>query len=226
VRFDRYHFVLMPKTSDSIQSIHVDLSANRLDESEAMTVINRFLSVMTWCYDRFAVAQGGWSGNPVPVPVPNRSMAFTTAQHWLINRKIPDSDERHRALGLYREALNAQHNSLISYAVLNYYKIFELRYAKSSLTTWILDNLDRVRRSSDDPEMNRFLAQCGTEPPETYIVRACRNAVAHARPSYRSDPDRADEIKRLYIAGDIMHRLARHFIKNEFGISTIIYAED
>lgn len=56
VKFDRYHFVLMPKTRDHVQSVHVDLTANALTDREAMTMINRFLSVMTWCDDQFAIA--------------------------------------------------------------------------------------------------------------------------------------------------------------------------
>jgi len=57
VKFDHYHFVLMPKTNDHVQSIHIDLTANRLTDSKAMTKINRFLSVMTWCDDQFSIAK-------------------------------------------------------------------------------------------------------------------------------------------------------------------------
>jgi hypothetical protein len=119
IKFDQYRFVLMPKTRDHVQSIHVDLTANRLKDAEAMTLVNRFLSLMTWCDDQFAIAQGGWSGNPVPVPVLKRNLAFTTTYNWVFNRKLPASDEVRRALALYREPRNAQQNAMISYAVLN-----------------------------------------------------------------------------------------------------------
>jgi hypothetical protein len=76
IKFDKYQFVLMPKTETHVQSIHVDLTANHLTDREAMTIINRFLSIMTWCDDQFAIAQDGWSGNPVPVPVRKRDLAF------------------------------------------------------------------------------------------------------------------------------------------------------
>jgi hypothetical protein len=69
VRFGQYHLVLMPKTKENTQSIHIDLHANRLGDEEALTVVNRFLSVLSWCDDQFAITQDGWSGNPVPVPV-------------------------------------------------------------------------------------------------------------------------------------------------------------
>src|SRR3546814_10684685 len=48
ITFDRYKLVLMPKTKDHVQSIHIDLHANRLSMEEARTVINRLLSLMTW----------------------------------------------------------------------------------------------------------------------------------------------------------------------------------
>ena len=67
VEFDRYHLVLMPKTRDHVQSVHIDLHANRLSDLDAMTVVNRFLSMMTWCDDQYAVAQGGTSGSPETV---------------------------------------------------------------------------------------------------------------------------------------------------------------
>jgi len=86
VKFDRYHLALIPKTRDNVQSVNMDLTANGLDDREAMTVINRFLSVMSWCDDNFAIAQHGWSGNPVPVPVSKRDLAFTTAYDYIFDR--------------------------------------------------------------------------------------------------------------------------------------------
>src|SRR3546814_14544575 len=78
---------------------------------EARTVINRFLSLMTWCDDQYAIAQDGWSGNPVPVAVPKRNLAFTTTYHWVFNRDIPVSEDVLRALALYREGRNAEQRS-------------------------------------------------------------------------------------------------------------------
>src|SRR3546814_18303966 len=83
----------MPKTKDHVQSIHIVLHANRLSMEEARTVINRFLSLMTWCDDQYAIAQDGWSGNPVPVAVPKRNLAFTTTSHWVFNRDLPVSED-------------------------------------------------------------------------------------------------------------------------------------
>jgi hypothetical protein len=108
----------LPKTKEHIQSINIDLTANKLTMREASTVMNLFLSLMTWCDDQFAVAQDGWAGSPVPSPVPRRNLAFTTTPYWLFDPKISSDNDALRALALYREARNAEQNYLVSYAVI------------------------------------------------------------------------------------------------------------
>ncbi|WP_194473094.1 methylamine utilization protein MauJ [Bradyrhizobium sp. CCBAU 51753] len=228
ITFDQYQLVLMPKTKDHVQSVHVDLMANRVDESTAMTIVNRFLSVMAWCDDNFAIAEYGWSGNSVPVPVSKRDLAFTTAHDYIFDRKIPGAEEARRALALYREARNAQQNGFISYAVLNYYKIIEIRHpGKEAARTWFRTHFEALQiESKDDDDINRFLALCGNDPPHKYIHDSCRIAVAHAGKHSKSDPDDAHEIVRLHTAARVMHKLARRFIEQEFTVSDVMYSGD
>jgi hypothetical protein len=149
IKFDRYTLVLIPKTKENVQSVHMDLIANRLDHREAMTVINRFLSIMAWCNDNFAIALDGGSGNPVPVPVPKRDLVFMTAYDYVFDRKLPASEDAMRALALYREARNAQQNAFVSYAVLNFYKIIEMRnHGKEAVRTWFRDNFEALRQAN------------------------------------------------------------------------------
>ena len=220
VEFDRYKLVLMPKTAQSVQSVHIDLHANRLTHDEARTVINRFLSVLCWCDDHFAIAQDGWSGNPVPVAVPRRNLAFTTTSFWHLDWKISESEEVRRALALYREARNAEENYMVSHAVLNYYKIIEIRHhRKPQSLPWVAEHLPAIL---DDPRdrhgIDEFLRACGDKDPAIYVYEACRVAVAHASPNYPSDSDDASELHRLHNAADIMRRLARRFITLELGV--------
>jgi hypothetical protein len=226
IRFDKYHLVLMPKTADKVQSVHVDLTANRLAHEEAMTVVNRFLSVMTWCDDNFAIAQDGWSGNPIPVPVSKRDLAFTTAYNYAFDRKIPKSEEARRALALYREARNAQQNEFISYAVLNYYKIIEIRNnGKEAVREWFRLNFEALRaKSKGNDDISRFLEFCGEVPAHRYIYNSCRLAVAHAGKDSKSDPDDVREIVRLHAAAAVMRLLARRFIEQEFAVSDVMYS--
>src|SRR5882762_10179342 len=160
----------MPKTAEKTPSVHVDLHANRLTDREAMTVVNRFLSMMAWCSDQFAISEGGWSGNPARVPVPRRDLAFVTTPHWIFNRLIPQSDEVRRALAHYREGRNAEEGGLVSYAVLSYVKIIELRHEDGrKAKRWIADNIDALWAGDPaDPDRARFDSSRGTESPEVY----------------------------------------------------------
>ena len=196
VRFDKYHLVLMPKTAKHTQSVHIDLTTNRLTDQEATTVVNRFLSVMAWCSDQFAISEGGWSGNPIPVPVQRRELAFATASYWICDRRIPATDETCRALAHYREALNAAEASLISYAVLSYFKIIELRYEKGpDVKKWIVANLGAVLPANpSDHTVKQFNDALGGEAPEEYLWKACRVAVAHASANRPSDADEFREV--------------------------------
>jgi hypothetical protein len=225
VKFDGYQFVLMPRTKENVQSVHMDLTGNRLDDNNATTVIRRFLSIMAWCDDNFATLGFGWSGNPVPVAVTKPELAFRTTSQYIFDRKMPSTPEARRSLALYREALNAEHNALISYAVLNYYKIIELTQRDRAATkNWFRDNFaharrfEHLRRSLED-----FDGLRGTMEPHEYIHKSCRIAVAHAGKDSRSDPDDASELLRLHAAADIMQVLARHCIETEFKISDCMF---
>lgn len=110
---------------------------------------------------------------------------------------------------------------MVSYAVLNYYKIIEIRHPGFPASSqWVAQNLPVVLANRGEEDRTRaFLAACGAEAPETYIYAACRVAVAHASPNRVSDPDESLEIRRLHVAADVMRRLARRFIKHELGVS-------
>jgi len=56
-----------------------------------------------------------------------------------------------------------------------------------------------------------------------YLWRTCRCAVAHANKPYSTDPDNFHELRRLYMATNVLRALARLFIKNELGVSDCVY---
>lgn len=226
VHFDKHTLVLMPKTATHTQSVHIDLFANRLTDGDAMTVVNRFLSVMAWCSDQFAISEGGWSGNPIPVAVQRRDLAFATTPQWISDRSIPATDEARRALAHYREGCNAEEASLVSYAVLSYFKIIELRYPESATAKpWIANNLSIVLPTDPaNQTAKQFYAAIGTQSPEQYLWKACRTAVAHASVKRPSDADESDEIRRLHVASHVLRGLARHLIRTEIGVSDILFS--
>ena len=225
IKFDRYSLVLMPKTKDNAQSIHIDLHANRISDAEAITVINRFLSIMAWCDDHSAARQFGWSGNPIPVPVSRLDLGSSIAWPYPFDRQIPESEDAQRALALYREARSAQENGFISYAVLNFYKIIEIKHPNNA-EGWFRGNFPSDPPGPYADDFKRFNELRGETPPATYINAFCRRAVAHASNKSKSDPDKDEEVQRLHIAADIMRFLARKFIETEFAVSDLMYSGD
>lgn len=55
VNFEGYKLVMLPKTAEHTTSIHIDLAGQQIDSEKAVTLINRLLSLMTWCDDQFAI---------------------------------------------------------------------------------------------------------------------------------------------------------------------------
>lgn len=225
IDFEGHKLILFPKTRENTTSVHIDLHGQQISSEDAITLINRFLSLMTWCDDQFAVQQGGWSGNPIPVPVPKRNLGFTTAFYWIFDRKIPNSVETRKALAIYREGRNAEQNCLISYAVLSYYKIVELKYrSRAAARTWLRENYPMLTKESGfSDEIAEFEKACGAEMPHDYLYRACRVAVAHANKPFSSDPDDVHELRRLHVAARVLRALARRFIRDELGVSDCPY---
>lgn len=223
--FEGYRLITMPKTAENTTSIHIDLAGQKIGPDDAVALINRFLSLMSWCDDQFAILQEGWSGNPVPVPVRKRNLAFTTATAWIFDRKSPASPEARKALAIYREGRNAEQNYLISYAVLAYYKIVELKHKGSAdARTWFARNYEALKGDRTLAEdIKRFEGARGAERPGNYLYRACRVAVTHANKPYSSDPDDPRELRRLHVAAQILRALARRFIRDELGVSECPY---
>ena len=223
--FEGYRLILMPPSREHTTSIHIDLAGQRISSEKATSLINRFLSLMAWCDDNFAILQEGWSGNPVPMPVLKPNLGLITAYNWFFDRKIPTSPEARKALAIYREGRNAEQNYLISYAVLSYYKIVELKYrGKSGARSWFGTNYTALK---DDRtlagDIARFEKERGAEKPGDYLYRACRVAVAHANKPFSSDPDDVGELRRLHVAAHVLRALARRFVQNELGVSDCPY---
>ncbi|HTQ12772.1 MAG TPA: methylamine utilization protein MauJ [Rhizomicrobium sp.] len=225
VEFNGHKLILLPKTEEYSTSIHVDLHGQKLPDDDAVTLFNRFLSLLAWCNDNYAILQSGWSGNPVPVPVPKRNLAFTTAYNWTFFRNSPKSPEARKAIAIYRDGRNAEQNFLVGYAVLCYYKIIELKHkGRTNARTWFRDHYPLLRDNAGlAKDVAEFEKACGTQQPETYLYEACRSAVAHANKPYSSDPDDVHELRRLHVAAAILRPLARIFIESELGVSTCPY---
>ncbi|AUH64989.1 hypothetical protein CX676_13090 [Paracoccus zhejiangensis] len=137
IKFGGRHFVLFPKTKDNSYSLSIDLFNEGVTAEEARTLFNRFLSLLSWCDNRYAILREGWSGNPVPVPVPRRDIATSTMSIWAFGRTMPDDERLLNCLSYYREGLNAAEAEIASQEVLSFFKVFEMKRKGPRVKAWI-----------------------------------------------------------------------------------------
>jgi hypothetical protein len=134
-----------------------------------------------------------------------------------------------RCLAYYRDGLNAYSVGLASHAVVSFYRVFETRYdTKKKAIKWVNAVFSNIGSFTSENALQAFEADRRAEGVDhgTYIYENCRVATAHAARDFPSDPDGAEETHRLLRASQIIQRLARYFIKQEFGFSTSYLADD
>ncbi|EUB98451.1 hypothetical protein PMI07_004732 [Rhizobium sp. CF080] len=229
MQFGGHYLVLFPKTKEYSHSTSIDLARERISADAARTLINRMLSVMSWCGDQPVSLHEGWSGNPVPVPVPRRDLAFMTMHEWLFYRTLPSDQDLIRCLAYYRDGLNAYSVGLASHAVLSFFRVFETRYdTRKKVTDWVNAVFSAIEPSILESALKAFEADRQSENVDvgTYVYRNCRVATAHAARDVPSDPDGAEESRRLLNASKILQHLARFFIKQEFKFSSSYLTDD
>lgn len=225
VTFEEHSFVLFPSTANNSQSISIDLSTERLSAEEARTLLNRFLSLLSWCDGQHAVLGDGWSGNPVPMPIGRHYQGGTVTSDWLLEKRLPSDPDLLQRLAYYREGMNARHAGLATFEVLSFFKVFESRERSRPGTpnqtkAWIKEAFEEVEVQLSDGARSAFHEDRGDVAVEKYIYDNCRVAVAHASDQHPSDADSSTEIQRLYSAAEVIHALARHYISSTYHLST------
>jgi hypothetical protein len=227
VQFAGHSFVLFPMTQTNAQSVSIDLAAEKLSAEQARTLLNRFLSLLCWCDEAHAILGDGWSGNSVPVPITRHLAGSSATSSWIFDRAIPTDEDLLQRLAYYREGLNAREKGLVTFEVLSFFKVFEHRSARNSgpnpTKAWISGVYGTVASSIAPEDLLRFDADRNGKAVEKYVYENCRVATAHTSADYPSDADASPEIQRLYSAAEIVHALARHFIKTRFNFSDLHY---
>lgn len=218
LEFGGHHFVLFPKTKENSHSISIDLQGERISVEDAKTLLNRFLSLLSWCDDRHAILQEGWSGNPVPVPVPRRDLAFSTMMVWMFYRTLPEDEALLNCLSYYREGLNAAEAGIASHEVLSFFKVFERKRDARKAKKWIKKKFDAACAEVAGEALEQFHLDRKDLSIEDYAYN-CRVAAAHAAKKLPSDTDLFSEKRRLFVAAEIMRALARYYIRTKFEFS-------
>lgn len=225
IEFGGYKLLLKPAKKDTEQSVHINLIG--ISQEEALTLINRFLSALSWCDDQPMENIYGWSGNPVPVPVPRAARALGSSIAFPFGRTVEVSDEAKLALALYREARSI--NS-VPYEFLGYFKILNIfwndKFQKTG-TSKYNELIDGIRITL--PQITCHLAKerigkLSLEQADlaTYLYESGRCAVAHAYSKPLVDPDNIKDLHRLSSDMWIIKAIAEHLMVSRLNLSRSI----
>jgi len=222
ISFGGYDLVLNPATKDTEQSIHINLKG--ITDVEALTLINRFLSILSWCDDQGMENLYGWSGNPVPVAVPRRSRNIRSSIAFPFYRAQEKNPKAKLALALYREGLTVNSNP---FQFLSFFKVLNILWKdkyknnKNELIEGIRSYLDK----STDPVAIKRIEEIGKQETDIakYLYESGRCAIAHAYSEPIVDPDDVQHLRRLSKDIYIIKNIAELLIENELNVSRTIY---
>ncbi len=219
IEFGGHQFVLFPKTKEHSYSISIDLHGERITEEDAISLFNRFLSLLSWCDDQHAILREGWSGNPVPVPVPRRDLGIMTMSTWIFCQTMPSDGGLLNSLSYYREGLNAAETGIPSQEILSFFKAFEEGRASEAVRRWIEEVFVEACVNVPSNYMQQFHSERCEKAIGPFVFENYRVASAHASRKFPSDADKYSEARRLHVGAQIMRALARHFIRTKFHLS-------
>ncbi len=224
VEFGGHKLLLKPATRDTEHSIHINLNLRGIpSDVYAMTLINRFLSVLSWCDDQPMENLYGWSGTTTPVAVPKQVRTVGSSPVFPFYRALESDQKVRLALALFREGRTV--NS-VPFQFLSYFKILNIFWndrktdGKNAMIEGIRATLPALR----DELAQRRLKALGTSEADIpyYLYQSGRCAVAHAYADPIVDPDNVSDIRRLSQDLDIVKAIAEHLIVNELKVSRSI----
>jgi hypothetical protein len=225
VEFGGHQLVLKPATRETEESVHIKLQG--LSDVEALTLVNRFLSVLSWCDDQPMENRYGWSGTPVPVAVGRESRVAGSSIAFPFYRQPEPNEKARLALALFREARTV--NS-IPFAFLSYFKILNIFWQDKMLTTNgkrqnpIIEGIrTTLPKLKDELAVKRLRALTTTKPDvPNYLYESGRCAIAHAYADPIVDPDDLSALRRLSEDLHIVKEIAVHLIATELRVSRSI----
>jgi hypothetical protein len=224
VEFGGHKLLLKPATRDTEQSIHINLNSPDIpSDVYAMSLINRFLSVLSWCDDQPMENLSGWSGNPIPVAVPKQVRTVGSSIAFPFYRALEPDRKVRLALALFREGRTV--NS-VPFEFLSYFKILNIFWKdkwiqrRNAMIEGIRSTLPAL---SDELALRRLKALGSRESDiPKYLYESGRCAVAHAYADPIVDPDDVSELNRLSQDLRIVKAIAEHLIVSKLKVSRSI----
>lgn len=222
ISFGGHNLVLKPATKDTEQSVHINLIG--IANVEALTLINRFLSILAWCDDQGIENLYGWSGNPNPTSVPKRLRLTGSSIAFPFYREPEEDSKAKLALALFREGLTVNSTSfkfLSFFKVLNIFWKDKFKSGQNDLIEGIRGYLNKL---TDELAINRLEKITHQEQDVAkYLYESGRCAIAHAYSEPIVDPDDVQQLRRLSEDIHLIKNIAELLIENELHISRTIY---
>jgi len=220
IRFGGHDLLLKPATKSTDASVHMDITG--ISEIEALTLVNRFLSILSWCDDVPMENLYGWSGTQIPVAIPRNTSRTvgTCIGEYPFHRDIEQNPKAKLALALYREALTV--NSL-PFSFLSYFKILNIfwkdRYEKGS--NELIEGIKAMLPNLSDKEAVDRIKQLTKTQADipSYLYESGRCAIAHAYSVPFVDPDDVADLRRLSQDMWVIKAIAEKLIEETLSIS-------
>lgn len=217
-------FVLCPMTRENQASIHIDLLTENISSGDAVALINRFLSHLSW-FDHQPYRLGVGLEGGVIKQYYKRDQQITFSRLII---EFPDVFELYedtlvsKALAFYRQAKVAEQFSL-PYACLSYYKILEIekrRNGVQKLNEWINQQLPAIKKGSNHifPTLEK-MAEEKSQTLSKFIFKTIRDEVAHYIDDSEMNLDE-DSARLLFgYAVNLLEALATQYIKTVLNVS-------
>jgi len=227
VIFGKYTLVLMPPTRENSASIHIQLI--RIDDVQGLTIINRFLSALSWKDDEPAINHYGWSGSLAPSPVPKHRIpyGYSPIEHFPDEIYEITDKEAKRAIALYREARNLDSTP---FQFLSYFKILNIfwndqtKHGKNELVENLRSTLQDINEKDCVKRIREIIETYGDAADYLYKSGRCAVAHAFAKRGTIVDSDDVTDLRRLSKDMCIMKNLTAHLIVKHFNIEQSIWA--
>ena len=215
VTFGGHKLVLKPATKDTDQSIHINLQG--ITSVEAITLINRFLSVLSWCDDQSIENRDGFSGTLSPVAMSKENRLTGSGIAFPFGRDLEENPKARLALALFREGRTVDS---IPFEFLSYFKILNIFWNDGHIIEGIKQSLPHIR----DERANQRIKELRDSQPDVpkYLYESGRCAIAHAYSNPIVDPDDTSDLRRLSQDVWIIKAIAEYLIDSELHVSRSI----
>ena len=188
---------------------------------QAATLLQRFLSVLSW-WNGAAIITTGHTGGTHRIRVGGwrEPEKLLDANHLYIQKQnfrieswpVLKTQNQSLAVAIYREALGINHET---YKFLGFFKVLNINLKGDAHAAWINKNISHLNHIAGNrvKDIQKNHSDIGN-----YLYVQGRCAVAHANSPPIVDPDELEATHRINLDLPIIQQLAERFIEVELGL--------